>query len=446
MSLKGRPLAVEAIINPVSGARGAQALWRDVVRPRLTDVGVVVPHEHETRAQGDGIRIGREIRKRMAATGQVANIVVLGGDGTTHEVLHGLYGPEESDQSPTTPQVRPSPPSIRLIVVPSGTANALYAAMYPTKSEGSAADGTAWRLHSLQSFLNHAAAPAGTPTLYPVTITSTQTDTVESSPNHPQHMIAHLITSHALHAAILHDSEALRASHPGVERFKIAAAQNVTRWVDGILTLYAEDGGNVERFSPETKAFVPVASAQSRLAGPFLYMICTTVDRLEPQFVPAPFASPQVAGQAPSLARPLDALDVVIVRPARDPLVQTRIGGGANARADPAFWEAPESLPGRQAFAESRATPLTQAMYDQGKHVYLRYPDGSDAETPSSQLADDNHGPPMVEYFRCHGYDWQPSASSIRAALTCIDGTVLESRNTRVRVLDEASGKVHVFI
>lgn len=80
-------------------------------------------------------------------------------------------------------------------------------------------------------------------------------------------------------------------------------------------------------------------------------------------------------------------------------------------------------------------------MYNEGKHVYLRYAETFHVAGPSADLAPSNEGETIVEYYRCQGYDWLPSAASERAPLTCIDGTVVESPSTRVRVVKDLAGK-----
>lgn len=46
--------------------------------------------EYETQKENDGVRIGRQIRSTTAGSGGNRTIIVLGGDGTVHELLNGL--------------------------------------------------------------------------------------------------------------------------------------------------------------------------------------------------------------------------------------------------------------------------------------------------------------------------------------------------------------------
>jgi len=100
-------------------------------------------------------------------------------------------------------------------------------------------------------------------------------------------VISIVVTSTALHAAILHDSEALRTSVPGTERFKLAAAQNGTTWYRACARLLTP----VQRYDVNADAFVPVSGEEVtlELQGPFVYFLSTVnVDRLEPLFRIAP--------------------------------------------------------------------------------------------------------------------------------------------------------------
>ena len=100
--------------NAVAGARRAAHMLEAYVMPRIRawkedkapSVRVVV---HETEADAGAVRLGRAI----AAHGRACTCVVLGGDGTVHELLEGLF----SDAQPRT---------ISIVLVPMGTGNALY--------------------------------------------------------------------------------------------------------------------------------------------------------------------------------------------------------------------------------------------------------------------------------------------------------------------------------
>jgi hypothetical protein len=210
---------------------------------------------------------------------------------------------------------------------------------------------------------------------------------------------AAVVTSAALHASILHDSERLRAEHPSLARFKLAAQANIARWYAAdvaLLPLPAPlpgTGTAVLRYTPGG-ALAP--AQDTALAGPFAYFLSTAnVDRLEPDFCIAPLVVRQPA------AGP--ALDVVVLRPGRD---------GALAGAG-----APQDV-----FADKVGRVLG-AAYAEGAHVDMVFAPDADGSVRAHSAG---AGEPVVEYFRCGGWEWTPRADADEhARLVCADGAVL---------------------
>jgi hypothetical protein len=187
-------------------------------------------------------------------------------------------------------------------------------------------------------------------------------------------VISIVVTSTALHAAILHDSEALRASVPGTERFKLAAAQNATTWYRARARLLAP----VQRYDVNADAFVPVSGEEDalELQGPFAYFLSTVnVDRLEPLFRIAPLQR--------ALPPPPGALtmDVLVVRPLRDLSLEGKSGQEERERYKERLWAV-----------------LGRAPYQDGAHIRALYGTQDGKED----------GLPIVEYFRVKGWEWIP--------------------------------------
>lgn len=392
------------IWNPAAGARLAAEILA-LVRQSLAESGQTFT-EYETNAPQHASKIGVELRSQgEKADGESASeplsVILLGGDGTTQEFLSGLFE-SCSDQQQL--------PDLRIVLVPTGTANALYSALYPPASssrheplEDSTQHG--WRLRSLRAYISSLkpAKAEGSFRLYPLTLANT---TVHEEDSKPKEVLTHLITSHALHAAILRDSEELRESYPGIERFKMAAQKNVTSWIDGELVLKRAPtaGLPLQKYNPRTRKFDEVEGEGSVVEGPFFYIASMTTDRLEPSFVPAPFGFAEASSSASSssLARPPQCLDVVLIRPLKDPQVQVAL---PNTLKD-ISWEAESTLQARQTFAEKRVTPITQGMYDEGKHVNLVYPtvEGRLEE----RIWEDVDGVDVIDYWRVGGWEWTP--------------------------------------
>lgn len=385
---------VAVVSNAAAGHGAAPALYAAHVAPWLRDV-VCGDASHiatyTTEPEHGARRIGAQLAHEPPSM-----LVVLGGDGTLHELLEGLLGARARLAHP-----------VQVVLVPTGTANALYASLYrPTLPAADAADADAWRLRALGA--RDAAAPAQALTVLRV--------------HAPAAHLACVVTSHALHAAILRDSEALRAEHPGVERFKMAAMQNVATWYRARLTLHAGACG-VRVYRPQADAFEDVGDDYERtdagdvvVDGPFVYMNAMVVERLEPTFVPAPFASGHCRA---ALRRPHAALDVVVLRPARSPTVR------ADADAD-----------ARRAFGEGPLTEvLMRGMYSEGAHVAYVY----DAE---GRVVHQGPGTPVVEYFRAAGYTWEAHGDEAHTA--CIDGTIVHAPRVQVHAQGDAGVVVPV--
>ncbi|PWN42230.1 hypothetical protein IE81DRAFT_323714 [Ceraceosorus guamensis] len=474
---------VRIIRNPASGAPGtSERLLDQQVLPLLKSANLDA-QVHVTASQGHATAIAAQLLSETQNARQEdsggpnphgLDVILLGGDGTTSEFLNGLYIPPaarpkdrqndvEQDAAVSSLQWKAPSIPIRLIIVPTGTSNALYAALYPCNRDATSSDGDSatakedkWRLHSLSSYIlakSHQSRSQShdvSSSLLPLTLSAVHitddaqqpTGTSEGvSPRRDAYSLAHIVTSHALHACILRDSEALRAQDPSIERFKIAAAQNSTIWHRGSLQLYhASTSGKVKVYDPRSRQFREVDEKEKRLQGPFSYIAALSTDRLEPSFIPAPFGSflPLENAESAHLARRADELDLLIVRPLRSPAVLARY-----RQAQDEVRDGKDDAP--TLFAKTTLTELTVGMYSGGKHVDLTYPLEGASET---KLEEAGKGEAAFEYYRVGGYEWTAAPDDSNAAIVCVDGAVSRALKTRVEVLSTASdgsGQVHVW-
>jgi len=390
-----------------------------------------------TERAGDGERIGRELRERWTGEGERAQgrevLVVLGGDGTVHEALNGLLllgdgSGEEGDEALWEGAGRvevvllyvarsPQPSRCQLTALsfrcrPTGTANALYHHLFPPESPSYPPDSPAAPFYSLLSFLRSlspSSSPSASPTVPAATLLPLPLALNELRSPCPSRTLTTVVSSAALHAALLHDAEQLRATHPGVERFKIAARQNVDRWWDGEVHL----SGRVRRYDPATKAWVPatdrpggneddVDEATTVVQGPFAYLVAALVSRFEPTFVVAPFRSPtHPLAPHPAGDRARPSIDIVAIRPLRHaPTAALERTGGEVERCR-----------AREGFVE-RVWGVTGGMYDRGRHVDEVYGAGEAA-------AAGDEGRAVCEVWRAERVEWVPvRPRSLSPALT----------------------------
>ena len=259
---------------------------------------------------------------------------------------------------------------------PLGTANALYHHLFPPEAAAYATDSPFALLHSVLAFLR--ADEHTTPSPLPLAMNTLRISNLPASPPFSP-TITTVVSSAALHATILHDAEALRESHPGVERFKIAAHRNATLWWNGRLRLL----GTPTIYSPSSKSWTPLPKDARSLDGPYSYLVSSLVSRFEANFVVAPLRSP-----VHKLAPNVPSLDLVLIRPLRRP---------ATRRAWDAAGENVHKRGEIRTEFVAKVWEVTGGMYDGGKHVDSVYPGEGDEASVS-----------VVEYIRCEGFEWEP--------------------------------------
>ena len=390
-------MSILVIYNPVCGDSTAEQFFNAHVIPRLHAANRLPTEIIRTRAPGDA---GIESLSFLNRHKGDITVVLGSGDGTLHEIVNHLaFATDAHDQS-----LR----AIHFVLVPCGTANALYSSSFrPIPPQ----ETVAYKLRSLEAFL-------GGSTSTPLTL-SLASLVGPLGPHQgqgdPRLVGSIVVTSTALHAAILKDSEELRKEIPGIERFKVAAQQNITKWYSSrVRLLPIPSSGTVHTYDPEKGDFVPSGDSNESgsaldVHGPFAYFLSTVnVDRLEPEFR----INPTISKIPPTDA----SMDVVIVRPQRDPTFTL---------------DTPEA---REKFAEKLVAVLTTA-YQDGSHIHLHYSEKGD-------ITESGDGNTVVECFRCGGWEWIPvrcfgfcllrATDTLKdetdqdAHLLCADGTIFE--------------------
>ena len=366
------PLIV--IYNPVSGDRTAAKLTTDTILPLLATHNVTPEKVAGTEYAGHAGELLLSYIDSLASSirAEPITLVLVSGDGTLHEIVNALHSARSKQEG--------SSPVLRIALIPGGTANALHATFFPPSSTPSTDTAQPTVLASLFLFLSatpHLVQLTFARTIIPTSPSvlsgienSDEITTISAPSSSSDVVLSVVVTSTALHAAILHDSEALRASVPGIERFKLAAAQNATTWYRARARLLAP----VQRYDVSTGTFEEEEPLE--LSGPFVYFLSTVnVDRLEPLFRIAPLqrALPPPPGGP-------QTMDVIIVRPLRDPSLEGKAGEKERERFKERVWG------------------TIGAAYQDGAHINARY-DSQDGKTD---------GLPVVEYFRVGGWEWIP--------------------------------------
>ncbi|GAA5890175.1 hypothetical protein JCM6882_009249 [Rhodosporidiobolus microsporus] len=449
---------VNVVVNPASGNKTAKE-WQTLVESLLRlargdsysdyhgfhrdDEGVdswLTFSSVETAGEGDGEKIGERIAKEFKA--QKGNksrsaTVVLGGDGTVHELLNGL-GSVEHVKAVLAEFDRVEGIPTELVLLPLGTANALFYHLFPPTSPSASSTDTLAPLRSLLNFLESASpATSAAPASKSIRFSGPLNRHGQSMPLPLAHntlpggkrgksVFTSVVTSAALHANILLDAEALRASHPGVERFKLAAQQNAQRWWSGSLRLKKD----VKRYDSATRQWVDKGD-EVDLDGEFAYMTAALVDRFEPTFVVAPFRSRESALSPASTTSSVaykSPIDLVLIRPMRHAPTAALVREG---KADEA----------KKAFVD-RVWAVSGKMYDGGKHVDVVYDD----QEREDKGAD---GKEVAEVFRCCEFEWKPTVDADKKdRIVCLDGALHDlgaGGSLKTKALGPQESKVMVW-
>lgn len=357
-------MSLIVIYNPICGHGLAKALFEDEVIPLIRNHGREIQGIFETTHVGHA---GEIVLNELRSSDTALTVILGSGDGTLHEIVNALH-----DHIPSTEGHDPK--DISFVLVPCGTANALYSSLFPPTPQDNS-DSKTYQLRSVQSFLQ----PNPNHTPLTVALTSTYPENKVDKPT--QTSISVVVASTSLHASILHDSEALRASVPGIDRFKIAAQQNITRWYSARVKLLPKAGlSSVEWYDPAQAKFIHIEDPVE-LEGPFAYFLSTVnVDRLEPAFriTPLHLASGTISS----------SLEVVVLRPLRDPSIRD------------------SSDESKSQFASTSGLILG-AAYNDGAHVRMRF-------DKHGSITENGDGASVVEYYRCGGWEWFPVSVQLK--------------------------------
>ncbi|KAL7411447.1 hypothetical protein BDY24DRAFT_131018 [Mrakia frigida] len=401
------------ILNPTSGARTSTTFLNETLLPLLeayngSPTGEADRIEWEiltSEKENDGVRLGELLRARWEADEkeEVVRAVVLGGDGTSHELIEGFFPP--SSLSTNTPSA--AQPTLELVPLPLGTANALFNTLHPPStlvsplpsfaSSLNLTEQQTWSLRSLLSYLSSATTSSSNSkeNLLPLPLTLTTLLPPVSSTLPPVKLLTHIVLSTAMHASLLERSETFRAQYPGVERFKLAAEQVLSLPFPGRLTLLAphssNTNANVLRYSPTSKTFQPLSKKKGLvLDGPFAYVLSSTVvSRLEASFVIQPLLERDPPGGEGG------TMDLMVLRPGRCKKVM-----------EGEEWE-------------RVVRGVMGGAYHDGKHV---------EELIEDAVVEGEGGEGVTEVYRVGGWVWEPQPSSSNeqtpSHVICADGAI----------------------
>ncbi|KAA1117378.1 hypothetical protein PGT21_005557 [Puccinia graminis f. sp. tritici] len=339
-------------------------------------------------------------------------VIILGGDGTISDFLNQAYGSlqERKKRDPDDPS---SQIHFDLVIVPLGTANAMFFNTHPKVKE----------LHRpkdilvglLDALLEPTRRADGLPEPPRPRLPLADVQTLDRTKTVTQESVSFVVTSTALHASILETANQL-ALQPdyessGIEVFQRAFLSNVSRtWNASVGLLPSTLDGSIQRYDPTTETLLPVrmetgqdGTLEVRLEGPFSYFTACLVDRLESKFIIAPLRNPDRVPLSEDSSRAA-TIDLVIIRPTRDPSLKSLLEDPHSSSSS----SSSDSQPRKEAITKFVSLVLQNA-YQDGDHINL--------------LTDD--GLPIVEYYRCGGWVWTPTDQD-QTHQVCVDGKVIE--------------------
>lgn len=286
------PLLV--VLNPHSGTKQSLDHFNTIIQPALAKANrnyTLIESTTQGHAQDYFLNniqpILTDLVQSLSTTTQnsiippttaTLQVMVIGGDGTVHEIVNGVLRGVENTPF-ISDQFRPR---IEFAVIPTGTGNAIA---------------TSLGVNGVQDALDRFLAGKTVP-LRVMTVSTHSDATSSSNNNWVPRVYTVVVNSFGLHCATVYDSDEFR--HLGNERFRMAAMKNVEnlKQYAGRISVY----GEVQIFDRTTAQLVTSSSSSSSsldatkpakiLPGPFTYLLITKQAFLEPGFKPTPLASP----------------------------------------------------------------------------------------------------------------------------------------------------------
>lgn len=246
-------------------------------------------------------------------------------------------------------------------------------------------------------------------------LTIVQPRNADKPPSAPA-LASHVVVSTALHANLLRTAEELRSTIPGVARFKEAAQRNIGTFHSAkIRFMPSASGQPVRKWNPGRNEHDMVTAGDDgsfSIEGPFSYLLATTVvHSLEPDpaFTIAPLVLRTNMRQ--------DEMDVMVIRPLRDPVVLRAIDPKLQSLSADEWDKLDEEAKARAAAVwPARAMSSIGQAYQAGAHVDLVYATEPGADGSTGAHVKATHGDEresVVEIFRCGAWEWRPTVSNI---------------------------------
>ncbi|KAF9344053.1 hypothetical protein BGX26_004877 [Mortierella sp. AD094] len=282
------PLLV--VLNPQAGRKQGREQFSKVIQ-RALERSETPFRLIETNAGGHAQSYFKDLTQSMVlsevdsitATIVTLRIMVVGGDGTMHEIINGVIEGLAARSSSISSRSRLK---VEFSVIPTGTGNAIATSLGITSVQD-----------AVDRFLSGTSVP-----LQVIKVSKrSQENSADTVSDHSGSLAwkvqvyTVVVNSFGLHCATVQDAEGLRFL--GNERFKIATLKNIIllKQYEGRIDLY----GPVQQYDRSLREMVVTSDGATEvstsnlshsLKGPFTYLMLTKQASLEPGFLPTPFA------------------------------------------------------------------------------------------------------------------------------------------------------------
>jgi len=260
------------VLSTGSGHQLAEKFYEDVLSPILREVYGSDQFDeiqtHITQSATTVLELAQNLFFKKANEGRLLRIILASGDGGIVDLVNGLLARRAS----------PSYKAPQVVLLPLGTANALYHSV-------NAGTSNTWGLKAL-STTSHKPLPIFTADFSPCArLLVDEARSKEELPKDPRsgHGILHgaVVCSWGMHASLVADSDTTAYRKFGVERFKMAAKE----------ALYPADGSAPHAYKADV--FVLQGSEYRKLPeSEHMYVLSTMVSNLEQPFCISPASKP----------------------------------------------------------------------------------------------------------------------------------------------------------
>lgn len=257
-------LETHIILSTGSGHQKAQPFYTDVLSPVLSATGIPTTNLHTTQSESSILDLTRDVFFPAANAGKHLRIILASGDGGIVDLVNGLLAQPHSSS-----YVSPN-----IVLLPLGTANALYHSSHPSPTN-------TWGLSALTSCTSK---PLHTFTATFSPGSRLLVNEARSTAEIPGNVLhGAVVVSWGMHASLVADSDSSEYRKFGIDRFKMAAKE----------ALYPADGnlphayfGSVSTTSTSNQTWTPLPEEEH------LYTLTTLVSNLERTFCISPSSTP----------------------------------------------------------------------------------------------------------------------------------------------------------